>query len=100
MYFPIFIASFLAISGTIHEGGVCSYRAFLPLKQIRRLTNAILEHDCGSVPVHIVDQGSNNPAPGILIFNYVRKPYCGGNCTSSTGTAKSRVRRGIDSYVL
>ena len=30
--------------------------------------------------MHFVDQGSNDPGDGILTFNFVRHPYCTGNC--------------------
>ena len=79
----------------IQAGGICLFpqRASLNLGQIRPLTDAILEHGCstcGSVPIHFVDQGSNDPGAGILTYNYVENPYCDGACISDTG---SKVKR-------
>ncbi|MCJ1463341.1 hypothetical protein MMC07_001948 [Pseudocyphellaria aurata] len=93
-----------ALSGNIHGGGICLFPqgAALTLEQIRPLTDKLLEHGCGtcgSVPIHFVDQGSNDPSAGILTFNYVKNPYCDGNCISATGTS-SRVRRGKGSYAV
>lgn len=61
---------------------------FLTLGHIRELVDEVLEHDCktcGSVPIHYVDQGSNDPRWGILTFNYVKNPFCIGNCLSANG---------------
>ncbi|MCJ1270483.1 hypothetical protein MMC22_010380 [Lobaria immixta] len=95
------------LNGNIHEGGICLFPqgAALTLAQIRPLTDSLLEHGCGtcgSVPIHLVDQHSNDPAPGILTFNYVKNPYCDRNCISATGGAspKSRVRRSKGSYTV
>lgn len=92
-----------SLNGNIHGRGICLFPqgASLTLEQIRPLTDAVLEHDCktcGSVPIHFADQGSNDPQWGILTFNYVKNPYCVGNCISATGggaaaATKSRVRR-------
>ncbi|MCJ1345098.1 hypothetical protein MMC31_003303 [Peltigera leucophlebia] len=92
-----------SLSGNIHEGGICLFPqgASLTLAQIRPLTDAVLEHGCktcGSVPVHFADQGSNDPKWGILTFNYVKNPYCAGNCISATG--KSRIRRTNGSFAI
>ncbi|KAI2470354.1 hypothetical protein F4781DRAFT_390665 [Annulohypoxylon bovei var. microspora] len=75
---------------SIGTGGVCLFpqRASLTLAQIRELVDAIGNHGCatcGSVPIHFVDQGSNNPKDGILTSNYVGNPFCGGNCINSVG---------------
>ena len=80
------------LSGSIPEGGICLFPqgATLTLGQIRPLTDAILEHKCttcGSVPIHFVDEGSNDPSDGILTFNYVQDPFCVGNCISDTGSS-------------
>ena len=67
----------------------------MSLEQIRPLTDAVLEHGCstcGSVPIHFVDQGSNDPGAGILTFNYVENPFCNGGCISDTGSG-SKFRR-------
>ncbi|OTB01348.1 hypothetical protein M426DRAFT_14510 [Hypoxylon sp. CI-4A] len=75
---------------SIGTGGVCLFPqgASLKLSQIRDLVDAIGDHGCatcGSVPIHFVDQGSNDPSSGILTSNYVGNPYCGGNCINSVG---------------
>ncbi|KAK6072578.1 hypothetical protein SCUP234_09128 [Seiridium cupressi] len=75
---------------SIGTGGVCLFPqgASLTLGQIRDLIDALGDHGCatcGSVPIHFVDQGSNDPSSGILTSNYVGNPYCGGNCISSVG---------------
>ena len=80
------------LSGSIPEGGICLFAqgTALTLGQIRPLTDAILEHGCttcGSVPIHFVDEGSNDPSDGILTFNYVKDPFCVGNCISDTGSS-------------
>lgn len=88
----------LTLNGNIHEGGICVFPqkmasgATLDLGTIRGLADALLEHGCsvcGSVPIHYVDNGSNDPADGILTFNYVKNPYCIENCISATGSATS-----------
>lgn len=95
-----------SLNGNIHEGGICLFPqgASLTLEQIRPLTNAVLEHGCstcGSVPIHFVDQGSNDPQWGILTFNYVKNPYCDGNCISATGgSPKLRIRRTEGSFAV
>lgn len=98
-----------SLDGNIHEGGICLFPqgASLTLEQIRPLTDAVLEHGCstcGSVPIHFVDQGSNDPQWGILTFNYVQNPYCVGNCISATGgsaaAAKLRIRRTEGSFAV
>lgn len=66
---------------SIGTGGVCLFLqgASLTLSQIRDLVDAIGNHGCttcGSVPIHFVDQGSNDPSSGILTSNYVGNPYC------------------------
>lgn len=80
----------LETEASIGTGGVCLFPqgASLTLAQIRDLVDAIGNHGCatcGSVPIHFVDQGSNDPSSGILTSNYVGNPYCGGNCISSVG---------------
>ncbi|MCJ1247407.1 hypothetical protein MMC30_004621 [Trapelia coarctata] len=85
------ISGMFTLSGSIPEGGICLFpqKASLTLGQIRPLTNAILEHgcsSCGSVPIHFVDEGSNDPSSGILTFNYVKNPFCDGDCISDTGS--------------
>ncbi|MCJ1266693.1 hypothetical protein MMC22_006578 [Lobaria immixta] len=99
------VSGSFSLSGSIPEGGICLFPqgAALTLDQIRPLTDAVLKHgcgNCGSVPIHFVDQGSNDPGAGILTFNYVESPYCVGNCISATGGTPpaSRVRRGTRSY--
>ena len=87
----------LSGDASIQAGGIClfSQGASLSLGQVRPLTDAVLEHGCstcGSVPVHYVDQGSNDPSAGILTFNYVENPYCDKQCISDTGAA-SKLRR-------
>ena len=81
-------------SGSIAEGGICLFPqgASLTLGQIRPLVDAILDHKCttcGSVPIHFVDEGSNDPSPGILTFNYVAAPTCDRDCISDTGSLPS-----------
>lgn len=53
--------------------GVCAFPQQLSeplsLGKIKELADALLEHGCttcGSVPVHFVDEGSNDPGQGIL----------------------------------
>ncbi|KAI1122959.1 hypothetical protein F5Y10DRAFT_252763 [Nemania abortiva] len=84
----------IGLSGSIGEGGICLFPQYmadgatLSLDSIRPLLDAILEHGCttcGSVPIHFVDEGSNDPSDGILTFNYVANPYCVGNCISAVG---------------
>lgn len=63
------------------SGGVCLFLqgASLTLGQIKPLVDALGQHGCttcGSVPIHFVDEGSNDPAPGILTSNYVGNPFC------------------------
>ncbi|KAF2963426.1 hypothetical protein GQX73_g10151 [Xylaria multiplex] len=82
----------LETSGHIGTGGVCLFPqggASLTLAQIRDLVDALGDHGCstcGSVPIHFVDEGSNDPSSGILTSNYVGSPFCGGDCISSVGT--------------
>ena len=81
-------------SGSIAEGGICLFAqgTSLTLGKIRPLVDAILEHKCttcGSVPIHYVDEGSNDPSDGILTFNYVASPTCENNCISDTGMLPS-----------
>lgn len=88
------IVGTFALTGTINEGGICLFpqRASLTLGQIRPLVDAILEHKCetcGSVPIHFVDEGSNDPSDGILTFNYVADPFCDKDCISDTGSPGS-----------
>ncbi|KAI1080319.1 hypothetical protein F5B20DRAFT_540218 [Whalleya microplaca] len=80
----------LETSANLGTGGVCLFPqgASLTLASIRALVDALGNHGCstcGSVPIHFVDQGSNDPSSGILTSNYVGNPYCGGNCISSVG---------------
>ena len=92
----------IGVSGNFSPGGVCMFLqgASLTLEQIRPLAEAIVGHGCntcGSVPIHFVDQGSNDPSSGILTINYVDDPSCIGNCLSASGGAtrvKSRMMRG------
>ena len=90
------VGTSLTLNGNIHEGGICVFPqkmasgATLDLGTIRELADALLEHGChvcGSVPIHFVDQGSNDPGDGILTFNYVKNPYCIENCISASGSA-------------
>jgi len=71
----------LSTDVSIGTGGVCLFPqgASLTLQQIRDLVDALGEHGCatcGSVPIHFVDQGSNDPSSGILTSNYVGNPFC------------------------
>ena len=87
----------ISLSGNIPEGGICLFpqhlsSGSLTLGQIRPLVDALLDHKCptcGSVPVHFVDEGSNDPGEGILTFNYVQYPICDHNCISDTGSLPS-----------
>ena len=90
------VGTSLTLSGNIHEGGICVFPqnmasgATLDLGTIRGLADALLEHGCavcGSVPIHYVDTGSNDPGDGILTFNYVSNPYCIESCISASGSA-------------
>ncbi|KAI2626346.1 hypothetical protein GGS21DRAFT_530025 [Xylaria nigripes] len=79
----------LSSSADIGTGGVCLFPqgASLTLAQIRDLVDALGEHGCatcGSVPIHFVDQGSNDPSSGILTSNYVGNPYCVSTSRSHT----------------
>jgi hypothetical protein len=65
----------------IGTGGVCLFPqgASLTLGKIRDLVDALGNHGCstcGSVPIHFVDEGSNDPSSGILTSNYVGNPFC------------------------
>lgn len=88
------VSGTFSLSGSIATGGICLFAQGLTapalnLGDIRPLTDKLLEHGCGtcgSVPVHFVDQGSNDPKDGILTFNYVKNPYCTGKCISAEGT--------------
>jgi len=91
-----------SLTGSIGTGGICLFAQYmasgatLSLGDIRPLLDAVLEHNChtcGSVPIHYVDQKSNDPKDGILTFNYVENPDCVGECISANGTASSRLRR-------
>lgn len=91
-----------SLTGSIRTGGVCLFPQYmaagatLSLGDIRPLVDAILVHGCGtcgSVPIHYVDQGSNNPKDGILTFNYVKSPDCVGECISANGASTSRLKR-------
>ena len=87
-----------ALSGEIGLGGVCLFPqgANLTLGVVRPLVDAVLEHGChtcGSVPIHFVDEGSNDPSEGILTFNYVKNPDCVGQCiTGDVSTSQVRLR--------
>lgn len=82
-----------SLSGSIKTGGICLFaqgnlKTPLTLKIIRPLLDRLLEHGCetcGSIPVHAIDQNSNDPADGILTFNYVEHPYCTERCISDDG---------------
>jgi len=82
----------LSASGKIGTGGICVFpqglQVPLTLGKIKPLADALLKHGCatcGSVPVHFVDEGSNDPSEGILTFNYVGSPYCIETCISASG---------------
>ena len=98
------VSGTFGIEGNISSGGICMFLqgASLTLEQIRPLTEAIVAHGCktcGSVPIHFVDQGSNDPSSGILTINFVEDPFCVGNCLSASGSVtrvKSRMMRGIE----
>ena len=96
---PDTATSTFKISGEIGLGGICLFPqgANLTLGVVRPLVDAVLEHGChtcGSVPIHFVDERSNNPDEGILTFNYVKNPYCVGQCISDDGTtSQERLRR-------
>ncbi|MDI1489887.1 MAG: hypothetical protein OHK93_001086 [Ramalina farinacea] len=84
----------IGLSGSIDSGGICLFPqgASLTLGSIKPLTDAILDHKCttcGSVPIHFVDEGSNDPGAGILTFNYVAAPTCDRNCIRSLGSPDS-----------
>ncbi|KAJ5836901.1 killer toxin [Penicillium robsamsonii] len=92
------ITGSIGLSGSIHEGGICLFPEYmasgasLTLTDIRPLLDAVLEHGCttcGSVPIHFVDDGNNDPSDGILTFNYVANPYCIDNCISAVGGSES-----------
>ncbi|MCJ1393622.1 hypothetical protein MMC18_006497, partial [Xylographa bjoerkii] len=77
-------------------GGICLFPqdCTLTLKQIRPLTNALLAHGCticGSVPIHFIDEGSNDPGEGILSFNYQANPVCDGNCITGSGQTNASI---------
>ncbi|KAI1828429.1 hypothetical protein F4861DRAFT_534850 [Xylaria intraflava] len=80
----------LSSSAHLGTGGVCLFPqgASLNLGEIRDLVDALGEHGCatcGSVPIHFVDEGSNDPSSGILTSNYVSSPFCDGNCITHVG---------------
>jgi hypothetical protein len=88
----------IGLTGSIGEGGICLFLqhmadgATLSLESIRPLMDAILEHGCttcGSVPIHFVDKGSNDPSDGILTFNYVANPFCVDHRISAVGGSSS-----------
>ena len=67
----------------------------MDLATIRPLTDALLEHGCstcGSVPLHYVDEKSNDPKDGILTFNYVKNPDCIGTCMSASGSSTNNTK--------
>jgi hypothetical protein len=74
------------------HSGICVFpqnlQVPLTLGKIKPLADALLKHGCntcGSVPVHFVDEDSNDPSEGILTFNYVGSPYCVETCISAVG---------------
>ncbi|KAI1491652.1 hypothetical protein F5X96DRAFT_630411 [Biscogniauxia mediterranea] len=80
----------LSTEASLGTGGVCLFPqgASLNLGQIKQLVDALGQHGCstcGSVPIHFVDQNSNDPSSGILTSNYVGNPYCSGNCINQVG---------------
>ena len=88
------LAGSFSLSGGLATGGICLFPQMpsgnITLGTIRPLMDKLLEHGCGtcgSIPIHFVDQGSNDPGAGILTFNYVKSPYCTGGCISSIGTS-------------
>ena len=101
------LAGSFGLAGGLNTGGICLFPQYmadgasLTLSQIRPLMDKLLEHGCGtcgSVPIHFVDQGSNDPKDGILTFNYVKNPYCTEKCLSGTGgapTAKRSLRKSV-----
>ena len=95
------VAGTFTLGGNIRAGGICAFlqcdNCQVELASIKPLMDALLNHGCGtcgSVPIHEVDQGSNDPAPGILTFNYVDKPVCTGQCIGGDGTAHNNPKRG------
>ena len=102
------ITGSFGLSGSIPEGGICLFPqgmaagASLNLSQIRPLMDALLKHGCstcGSVPIHFVDRGSNDPADGILTFNYVENPDCIDNCISAVGGGPSESQSQVTATV-
>lgn len=99
------ISGGIGLSINSAQGGICLFPQYLTvatlnLGQIRSLVDAILEHGCGtcgSVSIHYVDEGSNDPSVGNLTFNYVKSPFCIGECISDTGSLSSSVLSGVSS---
>ena len=84
-----------SLSGKIEAGGICLFPQLpdsqpgIDLGRVRMLADKILEHGCktcGSVPYNFLE-GNNDPAPGILTFNYVKNPSCTGGCIGADGAA-------------
>ncbi|KAK5735381.1 hypothetical protein LTR17_008233 [Elasticomyces elasticus] len=76
--------------GKVLTGGICVFpqnlESPLTLGEIKQLADALLKHQCkscGSIPVHYVDEGNNDPGQGILTVNYVNDPLCIENCISA-----------------
>ncbi|MCJ1376776.1 hypothetical protein MMC20_008021 [Loxospora ochrophaea] len=95
------VSGSFSLNGNIGEGGICLFPQDLAapnidLGTVRPLVDKLLEHGCsvcGSIPVHEIDEGSNDPKDGILTFNYVAAPYCVGDCISDTGSVGSAAAR-------
>lgn len=82
------------------EDGICLFPqgATLTLEKIRPLIEALIEHgceNCGSVPIHYVDRGSNNTHRGILAANCVSKVSCTSNCSRGNGIVAGLVTQKI-----
>lgn len=87
------VSAGFSVSGKINSGGICVFPQLpsstgnITLGLIRGLSDKLLEHGCGtcgSVPVKFLE-GSNDPGPGILTYNYVKDPSCTGSCIGADG---------------
>ena len=91
--------SSLTLSGKINTGGICVFPqgSNVTLGLVRGLSDKLLQHGCGtcgSVPIKFLE-GSNDPGPGILTYNYVNNPDCTGQCIGADGNASDPNQTGV-----
>ncbi|QIW99638.1 hypothetical protein AMS68_005156 [Peltaster fructicola] len=81
------IKGLVTLSAGFPAGGICLFaekiKQPISLATVRDLVDALLDHHCttcGNVPIHFVDQHSNDGSSGILKFDYVHDPTCTHQC--------------------